>query len=105
VEGGGDVKSDTKSSSDKEVDIANFVDDEPSRGLERLVKMNRSIAESNEGEEINFEDQLTCRKATKKQASKEHAKAKFTTTKSTSPMKRKKLKAHVADRVSTTKTT
>jgi hypothetical protein len=30
VEGGGDVKSDTKASSDKEVDIVNFVDDKPS---------------------------------------------------------------------------
>jgi hypothetical protein len=30
VEGGGDVKLNTKSSSDKEVDIANFVDMRPS---------------------------------------------------------------------------
>jgi hypothetical protein len=67
--------------------------------------MSRDIAKSNEGEEIDFEDRLTYQKTAKKQASKEHAKAKSTTTKSTSPMKRKKLKALVADKVSITKTT
>jgi hypothetical protein len=63
------------------------VDDEPFRGLERLIKMRKSIAESNEGQETNFEDQFTYQNATKKEASKEHAKAKSTTTKNTSPMK------------------
>jgi hypothetical protein len=64
------VKSDTKASSDKEVDIVNFVDDKPSWRLERPVKMSRDIAESNEGEEIDFEDRLTYQKTAKKQASK-----------------------------------
>jgi len=58
VEGGEDVKSNIASGSDKEVDIIDFVDDEPSKGLARPTKKYKGIAKYNEGEEIDFENQL-----------------------------------------------
>ncbi len=66
IEEGGDVKLDIAFGNDKEVDIANFVDGEPSNGLARPTKKSWGIVKSNEGEKINFEDWLAYQKATKK---------------------------------------
>jgi hypothetical protein len=56
--GGGDVISNTTLDSDKEDDIVEFVDDEPTRGPTILAKKRRAIVENNVGEKTNFEDLL-----------------------------------------------